>query len=109
MRRTTFISPNRQEVFDMMRHVAEENGFDILYADRFHLEVEAMKGKRVGSKKHLSLRIIEFKNSELEVNIEVRNMGLELKRNKKNDLLEAKIERMLLSEVRLNKKNTSAA
>ncbi|NQV53246.1 MAG: hypothetical protein HQ500_08675 [Flavobacteriales bacterium] len=109
MRRVTFIQSDRQGVFDIIRQVVEEHGFDVLYADRYHLEVEAMKVGRLGRKKHMSVRIIEFKNNELEVNIEVRNMGLEIKRNKRNDLLEAKIERALNLLILKDRKNFSAA
>ncbi|MEQ9186134.1 MAG: hypothetical protein RLP15_00245 [Cryomorphaceae bacterium] len=109
MRRLTFIESDKQGMFDTIRHVVEEHGFDVLYADRYHLEIEAVKAPRLGRKKHMSIRMIEFKNNELEVNIEVRNMGLEINRNKRNDLMEAKIERALGLHVRGNRENFSAA
>jgi hypothetical protein len=109
MRRVTFIQEDCQGVFDTVRQVVEDHGFDVLYADRYHLEVEAMKVERLGRKKHMSVRVIEFKNNELEVSIEVRNMGLEIKRNKRNDLLEAKIERALTLLIRKDRKSYSAA
>ena len=109
MRRTTIIESDKQGVFDILRKVAEMLGFDVLYADRLHLEIEAMKPSKLGKKKHLSLRIIEYKNHELEVNIEARNMGLEIKRNKRNDLIEAQIERGMKQFLRGDRANFSAA
>lgn len=108
MRRLTLIENDKQGVFDVLRKVIETQGFDVLYADRYHLEIEAVKAQRFGRKKHLSVRLIEFKRPELGVNIEVRNMGLEIKRNKRNDLLEARIEREMMAQLRASKKSSAA-
>jgi hypothetical protein len=109
MRRTTIIERDKQLLFDAACTVADELGFDLLYTDRIHLEIEAMKAVRLGKKRHLSVRIIPFRGHELEVNIEIRNLGLELRRNKRNDLLEARFERAMVSYLKGRKSAISAA
>lgn len=86
MKSSVFTSTRSQECFSILMQVIEKAGYSFLHSDNHNFEIEALLELRFKFSKHLNARLVKLKQGT-ELIVEVRNIGLEIKRERRNDKL----------------------
>ncbi len=102
MKSAVFNYPRSQESFTILKKVIESAEYSFLHCDNHNFEIEAVMESRFKFSKHLNARLIKL-NQGTELIVEVRNIGLELKRKRRNDKLELELLRSFLKEIEQQK------
>lgn len=73
--------------------ILKTRGFQILDNGSVSKAINAMKDGVPGKRKDIHIQIIESSAKQIWLEVSVRNLGLELQRDRNNDLLEVKVIR----------------
>ena len=97
-----------QETFSVLSKVIQSQGFVFLHCDNHNFEIEAIVESRFKFAKHLNARLVELSRGT-ELIVEVRNIGLELKRKRSNDKMEIDLVRSFPAALNDRKSRAGAA
>ena len=92
MKSAVFTSTRSQECFSILKQVIEKAGYSFLHSDSHNFEIEGLLELRFKFSKHLNARLVKLKQGT-ELIVEVRNIGLEIKRQRRNEKLEIELIR----------------
>ena len=86
MRSAVINNTRSQETFSVLSKVIQSQGFVFLHCDNHNFEIEAIVESRFKFAKHLNARLVEL-SLGTELIVELRYIGLEIKRKRSNDKL----------------------
>lgn len=89
------IKPSQRSLaFTNLLEILEESGYRVLDRDGIEFVIDAIEENPASANKHIGIAGVKDDEGTI-IRVEIRNMGLELIRDKSNDLLEIKLLRKL--------------
>ena len=93
--RNYLINPSKRSLaFTSLLEILEECKFTILDRDGIEFIIDGVKENPASANKHISIVGVK-KDGDTVIRVDVRNISLELMRDKSNDVLEVKVLRKL--------------